>query len=270
MSPPFVVHPLRSDTLPPSTHTNCSVISGVWVVDPGSPDADEIDALVATLDLSRVRGIVLTHRHRDHIDGANLLRERLGVPIHAHAVTADEIAHKVKVDVHLSEGDTLPLPGGDEAHVLFTPGHARGHICLWHIRSQTMLVGDMVAGTGSILIALPDGDVADYLHSLERMRALAPRVLIPAHGPLIEDGVAKIAQYIAHRRAREGAILSCIQAHPSGVLLEDIVKVVYVGTPPLLLPWAAMSVNAHADKLARDGLVRRDKEDRIIPCNPQK
>jgi glyoxylase-like metal-dependent hydrolase (beta-lactamase superfamily II) len=247
---------LRSRTLPPATHTNCVVAGGRFIIDPGTPDDDEIDRLIGEIDEKRIEGIILTHRHRDHIDGTELLRKELsGVPVYAHPITREEIKAKVRVDRTLDEGDTLPLGDGSALQVLFTPGHARGHICLWHAPTRAMVVGDMVAGVGSIVIAEPDGDVAAYLQSLERLRAMAPAELVPAHGPIIEDGVAKLTQYIEHRLAREAAVLKAIVSRPDGATLSEIVDEVYVGTPLLLLPMAAMAASTHVSKLVREGRV---------------
>src|SRR5262245_20634025 len=119
---PFIVHPLRTETLPPATHTNCVVAAGLWIVDPGTPYIEEIETLLDAIERSAILGIVLTHRHRDHVDGTNLLRARLGCPVYAHAITKEELAHKIVVDRTLE--DEEPLDG--DLRVLFTPGHARG------------------------------------------------------------------------------------------------------------------------------------------------
>jgi glyoxylase-like metal-dependent hydrolase (beta-lactamase superfamily II) len=126
-----------------------------------------------------------------------------------------------------------------------------------------LVLGDMVAGLGSVLISAPDGRVADYLRSLERLRALGPRALIPAHGPLIDPAVAKLDEYITHRRKREQDIAAAI-ALPNGATLAQIVDSVYATTPAFLRPWAMRAVSAHLDKLIEEGraeLTRGGRED---------
>ncbi|MCC6808388.1 MAG: MBL fold metallo-hydrolase [Deltaproteobacteria bacterium] len=248
---------VRSDTLPPAMHTNAVLVGRdpVWIVDPGSPDREENERLAQQLARRNVGGIVLTHRHRDHVAGATMLAALLGAPILAHAITAEELRGKVKIDRTLAEGDALPLGGDREAQILFTPGHARGHIVLWEPVSRALVLGDMVAGIGSVLISAPDGDVALYLRSLARLRALEPKTLYPAHGPVIEPGVAKLDEYIAHRNKREHDIYMAVAGAGGGVSLGSVVDVVYATTPAFLRPWAMRSASAHLDKLLGEGRV---------------
>lgn len=160
----YQVVAVRSDTLPPATHTNAVLVGTgpIWIVNPGSPNGSESVRLAEYLTGERIGGIVLTHRHRDHTAGAMALSQLLGCEIFAHPITKRELAGKVRVDRTLDEGDVLDLGEGHSARVLFTPGHARGHIVLWDERQRMLVVGDMVAGVGSVLISAPDGRVADY------------------------------------------------------------------------------------------------------------
>ena len=249
----FEVFPVRSENLPPATHTNVYILGSDkrWVVDPGSPFPEENTRLLEQLQHGApVAGIVLTHRHRDHVSGAQVLADALGCSIYAHPITAGEVVEKVAVDKLLEEGDTLDLGGGAQLRVLYTPGHAQGHICLWAANARWLVCGDMVAGVGSILIAPPDGDVREYLASLERLRALEPQQLLPAHGPVIDNAVEKLNEYIAHRLAREALVRSALTREWQTV--EEIVPVAYATTPSPMWPLACGAALAHLQKLTDD------------------
>ena len=110
----------------------------------------------------------------------------------AHPITIAELHGKVRVDRALNEGDMLELGSGRSAQILFTPGHARGHIVLWEAAAATLVLGDMVAGIGSVLISAPDGAVATYLHSLERLRSLNG---LAANAPLNPGQKVKLVVY---------------------------------------------------------------------------
>ena len=256
----YEIMAVRSDTLPPATHTNAVLVGTgpIWIVDPGSPDDDENARLAQHLTNEKVGGIILTHRHRDHTAGAMALSRALQCEIVAHPITKQELAGKVRVDRTIDEGDVLDLGEGHSTEVLFTPGHARGHIVLWDRLQRMLVLGDMIAGIGSVLISAPDGRVADYLSSLERLRALNPRALIPAHGPLIEPAVPKIEEYIAHRKKREADIAAVI-AGLKGATLGEIADTVYASTPAFLRPWAMRAISAHLDKLIEEGRATLDR-----------
>lgn len=247
---------VRSDTLPPATHTNAVLVGKerVWVIDPGTPDDDEQRRVAEHLRGREVGGVILTHRHRDHVAGAEPIAALLRCDIFAHPITKEELAGRVRVDRLLDEGDSIDLGGGRTSSVLFTPGHARGHIVLWEPRTRAMVVGDMVAGVGSVIISAPDGDVADYLRSLARLRALDPLALYPAHGPVISPGAPKLDEYIAHRRKREHDIRAVIVSE-RGATLGRVVDVVYATTPAYLRPWALRAASAHVDKLIAERVV---------------
>jgi glyoxylase-like metal-dependent hydrolase (beta-lactamase superfamily II) len=260
---------LRTPTLPPATHTNCYVIGGreLVVVDPASPWDDERAVLDRALDAlaargRRVREIWLTHHHVDHVSGASHLAKRLGVPVAAHPTTAALLAGRVDIARTLDDGhvEVLPGDGGDiperRLRCVFTPGHAPGHHCFLEETTGFLIAGDMVAGVGSIIVDPDEGDMADYLASLRRMAALAPRALLPAHGMTITDPQGKIAEYIQHRLWREELVAGALAARGRATALE-LVPAVYADTPAHLHPLAARSLLAHLQKLVKDGRVRQ-------------
>jgi ribonuclease/clavin/mitogillin len=266
LSPSVVLLDAKTPTLWPATHTNTPVLGGgdVLLVDPATPYEDERErfdaALHTLLDGRNVRGIVLTHHHHDHVGDAARLRAKHRCPVLAHPLTKSRV--EFDVDVLLNEGDVLDLPagrGGPARHlvVLHTPGHAPGHICLWEPDLAFLVAGDMVAGIGSILIDPPEGHMNTYLRSLERLVSLAPRGLVPSHGPLIVDGTAKLQSQLAHRLARRAAVKNAIDAGAHDIA-SVVVLVHGVDTPEAMLPLAVRSVTAIVEGLREDGVVAGD------------
>jgi glyoxylase-like metal-dependent hydrolase (beta-lactamase superfamily II)/8-oxo-dGTP pyrophosphatase MutT (NUDIX family) len=266
-TPGFVCFPLRTPTKPPATHTNCYLVGhgDFVVIDPGSPYDEEQAALAACVDELSAEGrtlreIVLTHHHPDHVAGVEPLRAHLGgrVRVAAHRLTADALGGSVRVDRFIEDGDVIEL-AGDPAlalRAMHTPGHTRGHLSFYEERTETLLTGDNIVGLGSVLIDPPEGNVRDYLGSLERYRRLLPRVrvLLCGHGAAVANPATKIEEYIAHRLEREANILRAVGegAHTA----EEIVARVYTDVNPKAHAWAARAVLAHLRKLEEDGLVR--------------
>jgi glyoxylase-like metal-dependent hydrolase (beta-lactamase superfamily II)/8-oxo-dGTP pyrophosphatase MutT (NUDIX family) len=264
--PGIAVSPLRTPTLPPATDTNCYLLGAgeVVIIDPGSPYESERDALervLAELHVAgrRVVGVWLTHHHGDHVAGAAYLAERLGVPVAAHARTAELLAGRVTVDRHLHDGELIELAGDPVRRVraVFTPGHAPGHLCFHEETSGIMVAGDMVASLGTILVDPDEGDMAAYLASLALMKRRKPRMLLPAHGGPIAAAAEKLDAYVAHRLWRETRIVEALEQR-GGATPADLVPAAYADTPPLLHPLAERSLRAHLLKLAAEGRARRD------------
>lgn len=265
--PGFICFPVRTPTKPPATHTNCYLIgsSEVVILDPASPYEEEQSALAACVDelLSEgrvVREIILTHLHPDHVGGVNALREHLGgsVPVAAHRLTAEALDSSIRVDRLIEDGEVIELAGEPRINLraMHTPGHARGHLCFYEERTGALVTGDNIVGLGSVLIDPPEGDMRDYLHTLERLRALPHlTVLFGAHGPAIGNPRAKIDEYIAHRLEREAHILAAVRDGVSTPPL--IVERVYTDVHPKAHAMAVRAVLAHLEKLQADGLVEK-------------
>jgi glyoxylase-like metal-dependent hydrolase (beta-lactamase superfamily II)/8-oxo-dGTP pyrophosphatase MutT (NUDIX family) len=264
--PGIILFPVRTPTKPPATHTNCYVVGGreVVVIDPASPYEDEqaaLDELVDTLtrvEGRRVREIIATHLHPDHIGGIEHLSERLGVPVAAHPITAASLEGKVRVDRHIEDGERIELEGPPDItlRAVHTPGHARGHLCFFEERNRALITGDLIVGLGTVVIDPPEGNMADYLASLARVRALEPTVIFGAHGPAVGNPAAKIDEYVAHRIEREAKIAGAVAS--GAATLEEIVAVVYTDVPEKLHKLAERSVLAHLEKLESDGRVAAD------------
>jgi glyoxylase-like metal-dependent hydrolase (beta-lactamase superfamily II) len=262
------VIPLRTPTLPPATHTNCYIVgdeAGVVVIDPPSPYAEEqarLDQYLTAAAL-RVREIVLTHHHVDHVSGATHLDARLGVGIAAHRETAARLDGRVAVSRFIDDGERVAA-GTHELVALHTPGHAPGHLCFVDAAAGALVAGDMVASVGTIIIEPDDGgDMAGYLGSLARLRAQVDAGvsrLLPAHGSPIVDGGARLDFYIAHRLEREARVVAALALTPTP--LQELVAPAYPDVPPSVYPLAARSLLAHLRKLERDGRARRHDDGR--------
>jgi len=257
----------RSPTLPPATHTNSYALGTreVLLVEPATPYEDEQRAWIAwgraiAAAGRRIVAIVATHHHRDHVGGLHELTRALDVPFWAHAETASRV--ELPVARHLEDGEAIVLDGAvpERWEVLHTPGHAPGHVCLWNADERAVVVGDMVASVGTILIEPIDGDMAAYLEQLDRLARLDARLALPAHGEPIDRPTELFRYYIAHRQMREARIVDAMAtlraAGSAAASAEEILPEAYDDVPATTWPIALLSVRAHLMKLAREGRVR--------------
>ncbi|MCA9516848.1 MAG: MBL fold metallo-hydrolase [Myxococcales bacterium] len=260
---------LRTPTLPPATRTNTSLCGqrDVWIVDPATPHEADRGLLLATIDAlvregRRPMGIVLTHHHVDHVGGAAWLRDRLGLAIWAHPETARLLGDALEVDHGAVEDDIFPGSHArdDRWHVLFTPGHAPGHICLYEPVRRLLVAGDMVASVGTIVIAPPEGHMATYLAQLARLEALGASLLVPAHGDVIAEASERLRFTRLHRLEREEKVAAALDAAPRELM--EITRAAYTDVPAALHRLASASARAHLDKLVDDGVARALTDDR--------
>jgi glyoxylase-like metal-dependent hydrolase (beta-lactamase superfamily II) len=209
--------------------TNTYVVER-WVIDPGPDDEQHLDRVMDAAD-GQVAGIVLTHDHPDHSEGAESLADRAGV-------------------------DVARPTGGENAgpfEAIATPGHARDHVSLlWR---RVLFAGDTVLGAGSVFVAPDGGGMGAYLDSLQRMRDLEPEVIAPGHGPFVWDPRAKIDEYVAHRLEREQRVLDALAAgaRTRGDLLDAAWDDVPFDEAPVLRLAAGVTLDAHLDKLRDEG-----------------
>lgn len=256
--------PLRTPTLPPARHTNCYLVGNkkLTLVDPASPYTEDQNIFFDYLEkLEQFSGqiperILLTHHHPDHIGGVNVLKEKFGIPVWAHAKTAEKLKGKIEIEHFLQDKEIIPIEGNFELQAIFTPGHSSGHLCFLEKKSGSFIVGDMISGFGTILIS-PDheGDMQLYLESLQKMLDLKFDVLLPAHGGSIGDAKGKILEYINHRLMREGKILNACQKTKAKTLRE-LVEIAYDDTPQKFWEIAELSLKAHLIKLQKENRIK--------------
>lgn len=219
--------------------------SAVLVVDPGPGDEGHLRraAAAARAGDRHVELIVLTHGHPDHSEGAARFAELTGAPVRAL-----DPAQRLGSE-GLAEGDVL-MPAGCEVRVVETPGHSADSVSLLISADGALLTGDTVLGRGTTVIG-PDGSLADYLRSLDALRALADtaglRALLPGHGPLLDDPAGVLDAYIAHRAERLEQIRDALAAGDRTP--AEIVARVYADVDRAVWPAAEWSVRAQLDYL---------------------
>lgn len=264
-SPGVFTAPVPTPTLPPATTTNCYFVGEreFFVIDPAAVDTVHRERLIRRIDElqadgATLRGILLTHHHPDHTGSASLLSRHFDVPLHAHALTHAHLRDETYVRGRaLDDGATLPLgvapDGSQDWHidVLHTPGHARDHLCFIESRYRAAIVGDMLSTVSTIVIDPPEGHMATYLASLERLLSIPLSTLYPAHGPSYRDGHALIRQYLEHRRVRERRIVDALGDTPR--TLDALLADAYGDVAPAVHGAAVRSLLAGLQKLAAEG-----------------
>jgi glyoxylase-like metal-dependent hydrolase (beta-lactamase superfamily II) len=225
--------------------------AGAVAVDPGPEDMGHLERIAQHAALhGGLRAILVTHGHPDHLEGAPRLRERTGAPILAWSREGSPQADRALAD------EEEVLVGGRALRAVYTPGHRFDHLCFLLEDADALFAGDLVAGTGTVVIAPPEGDLLDYMASLRRLLALDLRLILPAHGPAIERPSELLEQYIQHRNDRERQVLDGLGHGLTTV--PDLVVFVYTDVDPKLHGMAALSLTAHLLKLEREGRVIRE------------
>lgn len=261
MTPPAkeplqILAPNPSPLTGPGTTTFLLGDSHVAVIDPGPDDPAHIDA-VARAGRGRISHILITHAHRDHSAGAARLSRLTGAPVLAFGDAlagrsplmsrlaleglggGEGLDHAFAPDRHLRDQEAITTPDWSLT-AWHTPGHAAGHLSFqWGDR---IFCGDLVMGWSSTLISPPDGDLAEYFRSLERLAALSPRVLLPTHGPAITAPLDRIAELARHRRDRTSQILAALRVRPDSA--AGLARRIYA-VPEPVLPIATRNVLAH-------------------------
>ncbi len=234
----------------PGTNTYLVGIDEIAVIDPGPADDEHLEA-IAGCGGDRIRWILATHTHEDHAPGVAGLKERTGAE-----VLAFDSRDGLVVDAEIGDGHTIEATEF-RLTAVHTPGHASNHLCFVLEEERLLFSGDHIMEGSTVVIAPPDGDMAAYMASLERLRGLKLRTIAPGHGQLMDDPAAVIDGYIAHRQAREAAIAGAL-ADAGTATIDDVVERVYVDVPVELHPVARHSVHAHLIKLAAEGKAKGD------------
>lgn len=236
------------------------------VIDPGPNEAEHLDAIVAAAGDARISAILCTHTHRDHSPGAAPLAERTGAPVMgcAKLVIADNgprldesFDTTYEPERVLSDGEAVSGEGWT-LHAVHTPGHTSNHVCFALEESGALFTGDHVMGWSTSVIVPPDGDMGDYLESLDKLYSREDRVYYPAHGAPVEKPQQLVRSMLGHRRQRERQILKVLADGPRS--LPEFIPIMYKGLDPRLEKAAQMSVHAHLIHLERRDMVNRSEE----------
>jgi glyoxylase-like metal-dependent hydrolase (beta-lactamase superfamily II) len=210
----------------------------VAVIDPGPDDDDHLEALNRRLAGRAVGVVLVTHGHPDHLP----LAERLA---RAHQTT-------VRRHPELEDGDIVRA-GNLSITALYTPGHAADHLSFLLAEDRAVFTGDLILGQGSSMVTYPEGDVAAYLGSLDRLAALEPRILFPGHWDPVTAAMEKIEEYRKHRLEREAQILEEVRRGTGTA--PELTRRVYGELDDRLMYAAEMTLRAHLRKLVDDGVV---------------
>lgn len=249
--------------------TNSYVVGSceVAVIDPGPADQSHLQAIADAIKGERLAYILITHSHRDHCEGARGLQALAGGEIAAFGPTGtargagapglsyDFVDPDFVPDRTLADGDTV-RGRGFALDVLHMPGHAPDHLCFALVGKRTMFTGDHVMGWNTTVIAPPEGNLADFLASLERLMQRHDKIFLPAHGGRIQTPQRVVKAYIMHRQWREQTILACLD---EGICtVPHIVARLYGTLDAGLKGAAALSVLAHLEHLITRDLVTAD------------
>jgi len=261
----------------PGTNTYILGARRVALIDPGPDDDAHLGALSKAVG-DRLRWILVTHTHIDHAPLAARLKELTGAEVLGCASPAATMVGPDGIDRNdmgfapdrlLRDGDRLDT-GELAIDAVHTPGHASNHLCFVLAGNRLLFSGDLVMSGSTVVIAPPDGDMATYMESLEKIRALAPRRIAPGHGDVIDDPQTVLDGYLEHRREREAQVLRALGSAPrEGLTPEQLVTAIYTDVPAILHPVARYSVWAHLRKLAAQGrAIARDPDDIAAPWSP--
>lgn len=246
------------------TQTYLVGVDPIAVIDPGPDLPEHIDALDQAIGGRRVSAIMCTHTHRDHSPAARPLARRIGAPIIGCAPLALETVGPradasfdgdYAPDRVLADGETLHI-GADTIVAVATPGHTSNHLCFAY--RGALFSGDHVMAWSTTVVVPPDGDMAAYMRSLDKLRHRDDRIYYPAHGPAVEKPERYVRHLVGHRMQRERQILSLIRERSRPI--PDIVASAYPGLDPRLVPAAGGSVYAHLLDLQQKGLVERQQD----------
>jgi len=251
-----VVAPNPGPMTGPGTNTYVLGTASLTVVDPGPQIEPHIGAVAA---LGNIEQVLVTHTHRDHSPAARALAQQTGARLLGCSPPNDGPQDTGFVpDRVLVDGETIDVAGFSLSAVA-TPGHASNHMCYFVHELGWLLTGDHIMGGSTVVIAPPDGDMSAYLRSLERLKRLPLKALLPGHGAMIEQPCGAIDALIRHRLGREAKVLSALNAQTEKTL-DELLATVYEDVPTTLHPVAKLSLLAHLQRLESENrAVERDQ-----------
>jgi len=242
----------------------------VAVIDPGPLDQAHVDALLRGLaeQHEQITHVLVTHTHNDHSPATRLLKARCAAPTYAFgphgegrygagAEIEEGADREFAPDIKISDGEVIEC-SGFEVECVYTPGHAQNHICFGLPEQKVLFSGDHVMGWSTTVVSPPDGDMGDYLNSLERLLTRDDAKLLPTHGAAIDDPKVFVQSLIDHRQAREQQIIAELKHGPSTI--AGIVPRMYKDVASWLHPIAERSVYAHVLHMHERGVISSDGE----------
>jgi glyoxylase-like metal-dependent hydrolase (beta-lactamase superfamily II) len=259
VSPPANVRKFTADNPGYMTlqGTNQYVVGkeNVLVIDVALSADSNLDGIIEqaeAMGANKIEKILLTHIHSDHCGGALALKKRSGAKLGIHRSRAGYLGGE---DFQYNDNDRIAF-GGGELQVLHTPGHESGHCCFYEADDRVLFSGDNILGYGTSVIRPPDGDMTDYLRSLERLFEFNINLILPGHGPMIGKPEAKIKEYIEHRLMREQQVLDALRKGRETI--GAITEMIYIDVAGPLKNVAEFSVQAHLIKLMKEGRIKNE------------
>lgn len=241
-----------SNTFPPANRTNCFIIgdvnSNMVLIDPSPKNELELDKLLRSVDKIGFNKIMLTHHHPDHYEFSNFIAKKYQVPMMMSQDTYLRIGANYFSDIKvefLKEGDIVTQSLGRDIYVYEVPGHDEGQLALAPKSMEWFLVGDLIQTIGTVAILAPEGDMAKYFNSLEKVIALNPKNIIPSHG-IILGGTHKVKETLEHRKMREKQIIELLS---QGKSKEEMLVSIYPGIEDRLKKYAIKTIEAHLIKI---------------------
>lgn len=254
--------PVPSNSIPPINRTNAFLIgdddSPKILVDPSPASLEVLEKLQRTLMHDDISALFLTHHHADHHEQAPELAKRLNVPIWMSEDTLSRINQKHGSDYFAGlqikikrEGDRLTSWKGEAVRVHSIPGHDAGQLALAPESMRWFIVGDLIQSIGTVVIAAPEGDMATYFQTLEKIIALDPEVIAPSHGTPMRS-TSRLQATLQHRREREKTIR---ELYANGKTETEMLDIIYKGVAQNLLPFAMENIKSHLAKLRQEGQI---------------
>ncbi|MCK4509261.1 MAG: MBL fold metallo-hydrolase [Desulfuromonadales bacterium] len=252
--------PIPSSTFPPERRTNAFLLGDgdrqKILVDPSPESPQVMEKLLRTLQPYDVDVLFITHHHRDHREHVPELARRLNVPVwmseytYSRIVQREGSSHFSGVDVELKrEGDSVTSWKGEAVRVYEVPGHDAGQLALAPESLRWFIVGDLIQSIGSVVIPAPEGDMATYFQTLEKIIDLDPAVILPSHGTPMRSSL-RLAAALKHRRVRENEIM---ELHIGGKSTDQILEIIYGCVEQHLRPFAMLNIESHIVKLRQEG-----------------